>query len=393
MNSRTRILKIFIALAVIFCSVNLAFSRSGTIPEDSKSDHKAETGGSNPEAKTLRLIFAGDIMGHDSQIAAAYVESSESYDYTGCFKHLKPYISEADIAVGNLEVTHAGEPYKGYPQFSSPDTLTDALLDAGFNLLVNANNHALDRGKDGFERTQQVLDDKGMILTGSFLSPDQKELSYPLIIEKNGILIAMLNYTYGTNGLKVKPPNIINYIDTNLIRQDIYKAKLVEPDFIIVCVHWGKEYQREENITQQELAGFFFKQGVDAIIGSHPHVVQPIKFEQDGDYITRPVVYSLGNFISNQRDRYRNGGIMVGLELEKTDATRITAIDYLPAYVHKPKVNEKYAFELVPAGINDELIEKIGFTEEEKASYLEFCTDTKEHLSNTQQNSFFSEAK
>jgi len=202
--------------------------------------------------------------------------------------------------------------------------------------------------------------------------------------------LAMLNYTYGTNGLVADTPNIINYIDTLLIRQDIQKAKLVEPDIIIACIHWGKEYQREENSTQQEIAEFLFDQGVAAIIGSHPHVVQPIRFEEEGDYIIRPVVYSLGNFVSNQRNRYRNGGIIFGLELEKTDATRITAIDFLPAYVHKPERDKKFTFELVPSGITDKMIEEIGFTEEEKASYLEFCDDTHEHLSNTPRSSYYS---
>lgn len=341
------------------------------------------------KASTLRIVFAGDIMGHDSQIAAARVDSTDNYDYTGCFRYLKPYLREADIAVGNLEVTHGGPPYKGYPQFSSPDALTDALLDAGFNIMVNANNHALDRGKEGLERTVQVLDEKGMILTGSFVSPDQKELTYPLILEKKGIMLAMLNYTYGTNSLLADTPNIVNYIDTTLIRHDIRKAKLVGPDFIIACVHWGKEYQREENSTQQSLANFLFGQGVDAIIGSHPHVVQPVRFEKEGSYYKEPVVYSLGNFISNQRNRYRNGGIIFGLELEKTDDTRIKGIDYLPVYVHKPKRGEKYSFEMVPSDIPEKYIEDIGFTEEEKAFYLQFCEDTHAHLLKVPRNSFY----
>ncbi|GAH46691.1 unnamed protein product, partial [marine sediment metagenome] len=241
----------------------------------------------------------------------------------------------------------------------------------------------------GLERTREVLDEKGMILTGSFVSPDQKELSYPLILEKNGILLAMLNYTYGTNSLVAETPNIINYIDTLLIRQDIQKVKLVAPDFIIACVHWGKEYQREENTTQVSIAEFLFSQGVDAIIGSHPHVVQPVRFKKENSFYKQPIVYSLGNFISNQRNRYRNGGIIFAMELEKTDSTRITGLDYLPVYVHKPELDEKYSFHLVPSGIPDTMMEKIGFTEDEKATYLEFCEDTRVHLSDTPRNSYY----
>ncbi len=351
------------------------------------SGHVAPALAQGDEPSTLRIVFAGDIMGHDSQIEAARSDSG-SYDYTGCFRHLKPYLKEAGIAVGNLELTHGGPPYKGYPQFSSPDELTDALLDAGFNVLVNANNHALDRGKEGLERTRQVLDDKGMILTGSFVSPGQRESSYPLLLEKNDILLALLNYTYGTNSLVADTPNIVNYIDTTLIRQDIRKVQLAEPDLIIACMHWGKEYQREENQTQQELARFLFDQGVDAVIGSHPHVVQPVRFQKFGRNYYRPVVYSLGNFVSNQRDRYRNGGIVVGLLLEKTDETRIVGMDYLPVYVHKHDRDERSIFELVPCGIPDETMQDIGFTEDEKATFLEFCEDTREHLSNVPQSPF-----
>jgi poly-gamma-glutamate synthesis protein (capsule biosynthesis protein) len=341
------------------------------------------------QSNTLRIVFAGDIMGHDSQIAAARIDTSDQYDYTGCFRHIKPFLEDADIAVGNLEVTHAGKPYKGYPQFSSPDELTDALLESGFNVMINANNHALDRGKAGFERTQQVLRQKGMILTGTFTSPDARELSYPLILEKKGIRMALLNYTYGTNGLVADTPNVINYIDTLLIRHDIQKARMVEPDIIIACIHWGKEYEREKNPVQQALGDFLFNQGVDAVIGSHPHVVQPVEYKQRGNYYYQPIVYSLGNFISNQRNRYRNGGIIFGLEIEKTDKTRISGMDYLPVYVHKPKSGDKYSFELIPSGIPDEMMEEYNFTDQDKIQYLEFCEDTRQHLSNIHHNHFF----
>ena len=145
------------------------------------------------QKSSLRIVFAGDVMGHDSQINAAYVDSSDTYDYKDCFSYLKPFLSDADIAVANLEVTLAGPPYKGYPRFSSPDALLDGLMNAGFNVLVNANNHALDRGSEGLERTQEVTGRKGMILTGSFISSGHREQTYPLILEKNDIMLAMLN--------------------------------------------------------------------------------------------------------------------------------------------------------------------------------------------------------
>ena len=336
----------------------------------------------NGDESRLRIVFAGDIMGHDSQIAAALNDSTGKYDYRDCFLQLREYLTGADIAVGNLEVTLAGPPFSGYPKFSSPDTLADALLESGFHILVNANNHVLDRGEDGFIRTQEVLRDKGMMLTGSFVSPQERKRSYPLLLEKNGILLALLNFTYGTNGLMVDSPLVVNYIDTLQISEDLHKVKQAEPDFVIACVHWGMEYRREENPQQELLAEFMFRRGVDAIIGSHPHVVQPVKYELHDSVFSRLVVYSLGNLISNQRDRYRDGGIIVGLELCKTEKTRISRVDHLPVWVHKPLLGKKHGFRLVPAGLSDEEIESMGFTDSDVGKYRQFCEDTELHLSN-----------
>jgi len=349
-----------------------------------------EAGGDRGTRKnSLRIVFAGDVMGHDSQINAAYIDSSNTYDYKDCFSYLKPFLGDADIAVANLEVTLAGPPYKGYPRFSSPDALLDGLMNAGFNVLVNANNHALDRGSEGLERTQEVTGRKGMILTGSFISSGHREQTYPLILEKNDIMLAILNYTYGTNGLQADTPYIVNYIDTFMIQRDIEKVKLVEPDFVIATVHWGKEYQRQEDTLQRELAGFLFRQGVDVIIGSHPHVVQPIQYSQSDTGFQHLVVYSLGNFVSNQRDRYRDGGIIFGLELEKTDRTRTSGFDYLPVWVHKPVQGDKRKFQLIPASLSEDEIEEIGFTEAELSSFRQFYEDTRVHLKNVPENRFF----
>ena len=359
-----------------------------TVGEAGVAGH--EVGGERGTRKnSLRIVFAGDVMGHDSQINAAYIDSSDSYDYENCFSYLKPFLENADIAVANLEVTLAGPPYKGYPRFSSPDALLDGLMNAGFNVLVNANNHALDRGSAGLVRTHEVADCKGMILTGSFISSGQREQTYPLILEKNDIMLAMLNYTYGTNGLQADTPNIVNYIDTLMIRRDIEKVKLVEPDFVIASIHWGKEYERQEDTLQREIAGFLFRQGVDVIIGSHPHVVQPVEFAQTNTGFHHLVVYSLGNFVSNQRDRYRDGGIIFGLELEKTDRTRISGFDYLPVWVHKPLQGDKRVFRLIPASLAEEEIRGMGFTETELSGFRQFHDDTRDQLKNVPENRFY----
>lgn len=331
--------------------------------------------------KKVTLLFAGDIMGHDTQIESAKMMGDGTYDYSSCFTHVEPWISSADIAIGNLEVTLAGSPYKGYPAFSSPDELAVALKNCGFDILANANNHALDRRKAGLERTLSVLDSLGLIQTGVFRDGTDRARRYPLIVEKNGIRLALLNYTYGTNGISVSPPNLVNFIDTLIIKGDLAKAATAEPDFTIVLMHWGAEYERTENESQRQMAQYLFKHGADAIIGSHPHVVQPIREYGNG----KLVVYSLGNMISNQRKRYTDGGIMVSVTLEKTDSTRISDYSYLPIWVHKPEIKSGHAFSLVPANSDSVKIEKISFTSTEKEEMNTFLNDTRENLAGTKE--------
>lgn len=263
----------------------------------------------------ITLLFVGDLMQHQTQIDAARTPEG-GYDYSPCFSLVKEQISRADLAIGNLEVTLAGEPYRGYPAFSAPDEYLQAIKDAGFDILVTANNHCLDRGKKGLERTILMLDSLHIPYTGTYRNPSERKQRYPLFIHKNGFRIALLNYTYGTNGIKVSPPNVVNYIDKDIILQDIRSARARRPDAIIACMHWGEEYQSLPNREQHELTEWLFQQGVTHIIGSHPHVIQPMELRTDG---TRQhvVVYSLGNFISNMSNLNTDGGLIFTLQLEK----------------------------------------------------------------------------
>jgi hypothetical protein len=329
------------------------------------------------DASRLRLVFTGDIMGHDTQIASALATGEPGYDYRPCFQYLAPYLARADMVIGNLEVTLAGPPFKGYPQFSSPDELATALKGAGFDILLTANNHALDRGRDGFERTLRQLDSMGILHTGTFADARSRALHYPLVVEKNGIRIALLNYTYGTNGLKVESPSVINRIDRELIREDLRKAASALPDLIIVAMHWGEEYQRTENETQRELAAFLFGNGADVIIGSHPHVVQPIRGEARGNL----VAFSVGNLISNQRDRYRDGGIAVELELVKSgERTEIEGHAFLPLWVYKPETEKGTLFTLVPAAADPATLQPGPMPAEAAGLMRQFLEDTRLNL-------------
>ncbi len=343
------------------------------------------------DTSRLSLVFAGDIMGHDEQITGAWDDSMDVYNYEPTFRYVRSFIEQADIAIGNLEVTLAGKPYKGYPQFSSPDALAVAARDAGFDVFIQANNHALDRGQAGFRRTLLMLDSLEIIHTGTFSDSSKRQLQYPLILEKKGIRIALLNYTYGTNGINIPSPFIINRIDTFQIRQDLNKTCLANPDFVIVTIHWGEEYQRFENRTQQNLAGFMLKHGADAIIGSHPHVIQPVKSYPGTDSsLNHIVVYSLGNFVSNQRAQFKDGGILVELKLIKTiDRTRVEDFSYLPTWVHRVDYPGKSTFQVIPVSFYENNTALIRLSDHDRYKISLFAKDTREHLKNIKENDFF----
>lgn len=349
------------------------------------------------DTNKLVLLFAGDIMGHDTQIVGAYDAATGMYNYEPTFRYIADYIYSADIAIGNLEVTLAGPPYKGYPQFSSPDELAVEAKAAGFNVLINANNHALDRGISGFNRTLDVLDSLEFLRAGTYRDSAEMEKFHPLIIEKNNIRIALLNYTYGTNGLKIKPPYIVSRIDTSKIKYDLNKAKQAMSDYIIVCIHWGKEYEREENSKQVKLANFMFEMGADAVIGSHPHVVQPIKFlKLPGDSITTyPVVYSLGNFVSNQRGQYKDGGIVAELHLSKTaDTTMLDSLLYLPYWVWREDRDDgNSTFYVLPVARYESDTSLYNLKPGDIYRLQRFAADTRNHLKNSSESGFYSNKK
>ncbi len=333
------------------------------------------------DTSRIKLLFAGDVMGHDAQIESAFDPLKDIYNYDTCFYFAKKHIQKADIAVANLEVTLAGTPYKGYPLFSSPDELADALKKAGFNLLLTANNHSMDRSSAGLERTIRVLNEKGIIRTGTFINQNQRNKEYPLIIEKNNIRLAILNYTYGTNGIPVIYPNIVNLIDTAQIARDLEKAASADPDFIFVTIHWGTEYERQENSVQEKLARFMFQHGANAIIGSHPHVVQPIRVINNPDESKSEdvnlVAYSLGNFISNQRKIHTDGGILLEIDLEKTDITRIKAWSTIHVWVYRPHYQNRYNFILLPGDDPEYLKELFEMTESDRNAFKLFINSVK----------------
>lgn len=302
-----------------------------------------------PEAK-LSLLFIGDIMGHDDQILAARNKETGLYDYNEVFSYIRPVISEADVAIANFEVTLAGKPFKGYPQFSSPPEFAEACKNSGIGYFVTANNHSADRGKKGIEGTILKLDSMGIYHTGTFISVAEKEKLQPVIIEKDGISVALLNYTYGTNGIDVPYPVLVNFLDKELIAGDIRKARSLNPDLLVLFLHWGVEYDTIPSPEQEEMAQHFFTLGADLVIGSHPHVLQKMVWHKDDTALkNKAVIYSLGNFVSNQRKRKTDGGSMVRIEIEKKcDTLIISNVGYYLTWVYMPVTGDRKNYHILP---------------------------------------------
>jgi len=298
---------------------------------------------------SLSLLFIGDVMQHGSQIKSAYNPTTKKYEYDSCFKYLKEEMSDADITIANLEFTLGGKPYKGYPMFSAPDEAALALQNNGVDILVTLNNHTCDRRKKGVIRTLDLLDSFNIKHTGSFRNAAEKELTYPMLIEKNGFRLALLNYTYGTNGLPIDPPTKVNLLKKEQVVIDIEKARAMNVDKIIVYVHWGSEYKHAPNDFQKFYEKLFFKHGVDVVIGSHPHVLQPMIKEMK-DSTDRLIAYSLGNFISNQRTAPRDGGAMLKLQLVKNgDVVEVVNAGYILTWVWVPTQENRRRFYVLPA--------------------------------------------
>ncbi len=330
------------------------------------------------EDRRVTLIFAGDFMGHMPQVEAAR-QADGTFDFSDNFTYVASLWCEAGLAVGNLETTLAYRNFSGYPMFATPAAYAVAMHDAGIGLLTTVNNHCCDRGAAGIDRTIAVLDSLGIAHTGTFADSARYLRDNPLIIWRGGIPLAFLAYTYGTNGINTPDGRIVNIIDTCVIGRDIDRAKTMIPrPVIITLMHWGAEYTRQPDREQRELARFCVHRGADLIIGSHPHVVQPMEIvyrhTADGDSVGCPVVYSLGNFISNQRKRYTDGGIMALIDIRLPLGGRYGfTVDYIPAWVYLRSEQNRRLYSVIPGAPADSVITEPA----SRKAYETFIEDTR----------------
>ena len=300
------------------------------------------------EKNDISLCMVGDLLIHKNLSNFAYNNKTKTYNYDFIFEYIEKYIKEYDMRIANDEVLIAGKNFgvRGYPRFNTPFELADSIVKAGFNIILKATNHVNDLGQKALISDLNNWKNKypNITVTGSYLSESEyNKISY---YTKNGIKIALLNYCYKSN-VRLANNYTMNKNRFFKIKNDIQKAKNEGAEFIIVFPHWGTEYSLHENERQKIKAIFYFSLGVDLVIGTHPHVIQPVKYIKD-DKTNRImyIFYSIGNFINATSKRGKDiflrflGGMAhVIIGRNKNNKVIVKDIKFIPLITH---IFEKY---------------------------------------------------
>jgi len=310
-----------------------------------------------PDDWEFTIISTGDIMMHSPQTKAGLQRESGGYDFSFMFEKVAPILREGDLVIGNLETPLAGEAnggFTGYPMFNAPEILAKNLKDAGFTLVSTANNHSLDRGFKGLCATLDHLDGADLAYTGTFRSQEEREQI--AFINVKGVRIAVIAATYGSNGIKLPAANsyALNYIHEETLLEEISRARAEGAQYVILMFHWGVEYQSKPNKDQTTLAANLLRGGADLILGNHPHVLQmgemvslsdlyedealEISYKASGKDRQKFVMYSQGNFVSNQEGLERLCSILLKLTIGVDGATGepyLKEAGYVPIYTQK----------------------------------------------------------
>ncbi|CAN5857936.1 CapA family protein [soil metagenome] len=309
------------------------------------ADHSVTTLTSAPAADsivTVTISFAGDLMCHTPQISNAR-KADGTLDFNPSFKEITPFLSSADITMANLECTFAGKgrPYGGYPAFNSPDEYLEAIKNSGIDFLVTSNNHSMDTGEEGLQRTLKKVRENNFGSTGTFDS--QRDRDSIRILNVKGVNIAVLNYTYGTNGTYPSQSKkwMLNVADSALVHDDVLRARKTEADIVLVFYHWGIENKQSPVAKQDTMFHWAADAGADLIIGAHPHVLEPVtyfKTAPNAKLDSGIVAWSLGNFLSNQYWRYTDAGVILNISIEKNITTgkmQLKPFTYVPTWVYR----------------------------------------------------------
>lgn len=338
-------------------------------------------------AAVISFAVTGDLMCHMPQYEYARV-AADSFDFSPVFQFVKEDLSSADFALGNLETVIGGKDkgYSGYPLFNSPDDYLIGLKKAGFDALFFSNNHSMDQGEKGAVRTLQKLKENGLYSAGANFTAGEKDSSV-LILQKYGIKTAWLSFTYGLNGSYVPKGKeyLVNRIDTLEIKRQIALARHNEADVVIVYFHFGEEYKTKPSSYQKLIVDKAIAYGADIILGSHPHVLQDYEWKKSSSSVFDSVlvVYSMGNFVSNQRKRYTDAGMIVKFSIEKsliTNKFRLTYLSFEPTWVFKGIYNEKRSYLILPSARAFVDSSFSFLSESDKKKMLESLLDTQEIL-------------
>lgn len=297
----------------------------------------------------ITLVAAGDNMISDTMIQAA-LQADNTYDFTAMYAPVKQLVSDADFAIVNQETILGGKEfdYSGYPLYNSPWEVGEAAVNTGFDVFLCANDHAMDKGSQGILNAIQFFNSKPNI-TFAGIHGDKTDYDSVKIIEKNGVKIALLNYTLGTNGIELPEdkPWLVSPLEKEKIAQDIAAAKQ-QADVVAVFPHWGIEYVADVSTAQAELAQFFCDNGAQLVIGSHPHVLEPVQWLESAAGNRTLVYYSLGNFLAHQNGADRMLGALASITITKENGKVAVDGTAIPIVNHIAKTDGQWQFKVYP---------------------------------------------
>lgn len=332
---------------------------------------------------TIQIVMVGDMLMH-GRVMESGLKEDGTYNFDHLFVNVKDTIENADLALVNQETILGGTELglSGYPSFNSPYELGDSLVDAGFDVILHATNHTLDKGKTGVQNCMNFWDTNYPDIAYLGINKSQEEQDTDIYIyEQEGIRIAILNYTYGTNGIPTPSdmPYIVNYLDEDKIIQDLKFAE-ENSDFTIVCPHWGTEYVLSATDSQKKWATIFMENGADLVIGTHPHVIEPMEMMTDENGNEMLVYYSIGNFVNGTSgtgegttNRMVGGIADITISLDENDEAYIEKYDVIPIVCHIDEKTEYTVYYL--SDYTEELAKENHIISQDPSFSLEECNN------------------
>jgi len=329
-----------------------------------------------PPLRSVRIRAVGDLITHQVQLDSAK-QADGSYDFHPQYARIADVLADADYTIANLETTIGrkdNRAYSGFPNFNTPESLLDTLKDAGIDFLTLANNHILDRGFEGLQLTVDNVSRWGFDYAGANRTPEEKARA--VVVDAGGVRLGMLCYTEMTNGMPKKKDKSparqygVNYMGDADFPEDVLRLREAGAEVVIALPHWGVEYKREPTERMQNNAQRLIAAGVDVVLGSHPHMVQPVTtltvVTESGETRRGLVAYSLGNFISNQGKRYTDSGILLDFTLQEREAGcfDVTDVKVMPTYCWRQSdviqtLPALDFYDAPPAGMTDDLWQRL----------------------------------